>query len=38
VGLGVEAAPSSPEQLAALLREDLVRWSKIVKESGAQLD
>jgi tripartite-type tricarboxylate transporter receptor subunit TctC len=38
VGLGVESAPSSPEQLAALLREDLVRWSKIVKESGAQLD
>lgn len=38
VGLGVESAPSTPEQLAALVRDDLVRWSKIVKDSGAQLD
>ncbi len=37
-GLGVESAPSTPEQLASLLREDLVRWAKIVKDSGAQLD
>jgi tripartite-type tricarboxylate transporter receptor subunit TctC len=37
-GLGVEAAPSTPEQLATLLRDDLVRWNKIVKDSGAQLD
>jgi tripartite-type tricarboxylate transporter receptor subunit TctC len=38
VGLGVESAPSTPEQLAALTRDDLVRWAKIVKASGAQLD
>jgi tripartite-type tricarboxylate transporter receptor subunit TctC len=38
VGLGVEAAPGTPDQLAMLLRDDLVRWSKIVKDSGAQLD
>ncbi len=38
VGLGVEVAPSTPDQLAALVRDDLVRWSKIVKDSGAQLD
>jgi tripartite-type tricarboxylate transporter receptor subunit TctC len=38
VGLGVESAPSTPDQLAALMRDDLVRWSKIVKDSGAQLD
>ena len=38
VGLGVESAPSTPDQLAALLKDDLVRWSRIVKESGAQLD
>ena len=37
-GLGVEAAPSTPEQLASLLRDDLGRWSKIVKESGARID
>jgi tripartite-type tricarboxylate transporter receptor subunit TctC len=38
VGLGVEPAPGTPEQLATLVREDLVRWSKIVKASGAQID
>ena len=37
-GLGVESAPSTPEQLAMLMRDDLVRWAKIVKDSGAQLD
>jgi tripartite-type tricarboxylate transporter receptor subunit TctC len=36
--LGVEAAPSTPEQLASLLKDDLVRWAKIVKDSGAHLD
>ena len=38
VGLGVEPAPSTPDQLATLMRDDLVRWAKIVKDSGAQLD
>ncbi len=38
VGLGVEPAPSTPEQLAVLVKDDLVRWAKIVKDSGAQLD
>jgi tripartite-type tricarboxylate transporter receptor subunit TctC len=38
VDLGVESAPSTPDQLATLMREDLVRWAKIVKDSGAQLD
>jgi tripartite-type tricarboxylate transporter receptor subunit TctC len=38
VGLGVAAASGSPEQLAALVRDDLVRWARIVKDSGAQLD
>ena len=37
-GLGVESAPSTPDQLAILMRDDLVRWAKIVKDSGAQLD
>jgi tripartite-type tricarboxylate transporter receptor subunit TctC len=37
-GLGVEVAPSSPEQLAILMREDLARWAKIVKDSGAHVD
>ena len=38
VGLGVESAPGTPEQLASLMRDDLGRWARIVKESGAQLD
>jgi tripartite-type tricarboxylate transporter receptor subunit TctC len=37
-GLGVEPAPGTPDQLAALMRDDLVRWARIVKDSGAQLD
>ena len=37
-GLGVEPVTSTPDQLALLIREDLVRWSKIVKDSGAQVD
>ena len=36
--LGVEPAPSTPDQLASLMKTDLVRWAKIVKDSGAQLD
>ena len=38
VNLGVESAPSTPDQLAALMQGDLVRWARIVKDSGAQLD
>lgn len=38
LGLGVEPAPSTPDQLANLMRDDLVRWAKIVKDSGSQLD
>ncbi len=37
-GQGAEPAPWSPEQFAKVLREDLVRWAKVVKESGATLD
>jgi tripartite-type tricarboxylate transporter receptor subunit TctC len=37
-GLGAEVSISTPEQLATLLKEDLQRWSKIVKDSGAQID
>lgn len=40
---GVELAapperPVSPEQMAALLREDIAKWARIVKASGASLD
>jgi tripartite-type tricarboxylate transporter receptor subunit TctC len=37
-GQGAEVAPSTPEQLVKLLSDDLVRWAKIVKDSGATID
>ena len=37
-GQGAEAAASTPEELAALLQQDLERWAKIVKASGATID
>jgi tripartite-type tricarboxylate transporter receptor subunit TctC len=37
-GQGAEVSPSTPEELTVLLKDDLVRWAKIVKDSGAQLD
>jgi tripartite-type tricarboxylate transporter receptor subunit TctC len=36
---GVElAAPTTPEQFAALLQDDMVMWARIVKSSGASVD
>lgn len=36
---GVEiAAPTTPDQFAALLQDDLTKWARIVKSSGAAVD
>lgn len=35
---GVEPATSTPEQLAALLRSEYVKWGRIVKESGIRTE
>jgi len=35
---GAEIISGTPEQLAAMLKEDSARWAKIVKESGATVD
>ena len=35
---GAEPAGGSAEQFAALIKEDIVRWGKVVKESGARVD
>jgi tripartite-type tricarboxylate transporter receptor subunit TctC len=35
---GAEAAPSTPEELAALVRSETVKWAKAVKDSGATAD
>jgi tripartite-type tricarboxylate transporter receptor subunit TctC len=36
--LGAEPAGSSPAELAALIREDIARWARVVKASGVKLD
>jgi tripartite-type tricarboxylate transporter receptor subunit TctC len=35
---GADVAGSTPEQFAKLIRDDITRWGRIVKESGAKLD
>jgi tripartite-type tricarboxylate transporter receptor subunit TctC len=35
---GCEVMKGTPTQFAALMREELPKWAKIVKESGAKLD
>lgn len=37
-GVGCEPFKSTPEQFATLVRDDLPRWARIVKESGATID
>ena len=36
--LGCEPFKGTSEQLATIVRDDLVRWSRIVKDSGAKVD
>ena len=35
---GVDTQPSSPEQLAAYVRDEIARWAKVIKASGAKVD
>jgi tripartite-type tricarboxylate transporter receptor subunit TctC len=35
---GSDAVGGTPEQFAALIKDDIVRWGKVVKESGAKVD
>jgi len=35
---GADVAGSTPEQFAKLVRDDMVRWGAVVKESGAKID
>jgi tripartite-type tricarboxylate transporter receptor subunit TctC len=35
---GLDLSPVAPAKLSALLKEEIVKWAKIVKASGAQLD
>ena len=38
IALGVDATEATPAQMAQLLIDDLARWKKIVKDSGATVD
>jgi tripartite-type tricarboxylate transporter receptor subunit TctC len=35
---GADVLSSSPERFAELMRDDLARWAKVVRQSGAQVD
>ena len=35
---GLDISGSTPEQFAKLIREDIAKWGKVVKESGAKID
>ena len=35
---GAEPAPTTPEELGKLVREEIAKWSKVVAESGAKID
>jgi len=36
--LGVEVRPSSSEELASFIREDLAKWKRVVRETGLKLE
>jgi len=38
VAAGYEPKSSTPEQLADILRSDVSKWGKIVKDTGIRLD
>jgi tripartite-type tricarboxylate transporter receptor subunit TctC len=35
---GADPAPTSPEELGRLVREEIAKWAKVVAESGAKID
>jgi tripartite-type tricarboxylate transporter receptor subunit TctC len=36
--LGMDIVGGTPEQLAAIIRKDIPKWAKVIKDSGAKLD
>ena len=38
IGLGTEVVANTPEQFAQYLREEMAKWSKIVKDAGIKLE
>ena len=37
-GLGCNVVGNKPEELAAFLKTEIAKWSKVVRESGARID
>lgn len=35
---GVDAAPTTPEEFAAFIKSEMVKWAKVVKATGARAD
>jgi tripartite-type tricarboxylate transporter receptor subunit TctC len=35
---GAEPAPTTPEAFAAVVKSEIAKWSKVIKESGAKVD
>lgn len=38
VGQGLEPVTSTPDQFAALIKSDLAKWAKIVKQAGIRAE
>ena len=38
IDLAAEPAISTPEEFAALVKAEIVKWAKAVKDSGAKLE
>jgi tripartite-type tricarboxylate transporter receptor subunit TctC len=36
--LGAETLESTPEEFARFMREDLAKWTKVVREAGIKLE
>ena len=36
--LGAEPQPMKPDEFGHFVREDIAKWAKVVKESGAKVD
>ena len=37
-GLGADVVASRPAEFAAVLKADIARWARVVKESGAKVE